>query len=135
MSAALGSYSANRISLQKKENGKLYVSAASLKDMLLFTKNVSSQLRPRGYYERRYADHSGMAVAAGALGTVAFVFSWFPFLDAIAIPMGLVAIILGAIGLNSNRRRMAAMGITFGALALIIGALSILFWVSRFLWW
>jgi hypothetical protein len=132
MSEALGSYSANRISLEKKENGKLYVSAASVKDMLSFAKNVSSQLHPRGYYERRYADNSGVAVAAGAIGIVAFVFAFFPIIGLLSFPLGLVAIILGAVGLRSGRPRMAVLGITFGVLAILIALLFTFiyhFWV------
>jgi hypothetical protein len=54
---------------------------------------------------------------------IGFVFSFIPILSILAIPMGLVAIILGAVGLNSGRRRMAVLGITFGVLAMLIGAL------------
>ena len=134
MNDLLAKYSANRISIQKRENGKMYVSAASAKDLFSMGKNVSGFLHPRGYYERRYADNSGMAVASAALGIVGFVFSFIPILNLVAILFGIVAIILGALSLNSGRPRMAMIGLIFGILALVIGALMTLVYL-HFLFW
>jgi hypothetical protein len=128
----LAQYSNNKVSIQQKANGKTYLTAGSLKDLMRLTSNLSkSMIHPRGYYEQRYGEgNGGIAVAGGILGLIAFIFAFIPFLDFLAIPLGIVAIILGAIGLRSHRRHFAIGGIVFGILALIIAPLTIflLFW-------
>lgn len=121
----LNQYSNNKVSIQKKENGKTYLQAKSMKDLFALTSSLSkTMIHPRGYYERRYGtDRDRIAVAGGVIGLIAFIFSFIPILDFLAIPMGIVGIILGAIGVRSHRRHIAIMGIVFGFLALLIAPL------------
>ena len=126
----LAQYSNDKVSIQRKANGKVYLAAQSLKDLLRLTSNLSrSMLHPRGYYEKRYGeDREGVAVAGGIIGLIAFIFSFIPFLNLLSIPMGIVGIILGAVGIRSHRRHMAIMGLIFGFLALLIAPLTIFFY-------
>ena len=130
----LNQYSNNGVSIQRKENGQAYLHSNSLKSLLLLTSNLSkSMLHPRGYYERRYGGdggggRDGVAMAGGIIGLIAFIFSFIPFLDLLAIPLGIVGIILGAVGIRSHRRHLAIMGLVFGFLALLIAPLTIFFY-------
>jgi|GEM_PF-3561115 hypothetical protein len=136
MNKLLANYSDNKVSLQRNDNGKLYLKAHSLKDILTMAKNTS---HPRGYYERRYgngSDPAGAAVAAGVLGPISFVFAFIPFLSFVAFPISIAAIITGAIGLKSSRRRLASTGLTFGILGLIFSILfSFLYLHIFFAFW
>lgn len=114
--------------------------AKSAKDFLTLTKNVSKELSPRGYYERRYGENGGdnsdrLAMVGGTLGIVSFIFSFIPFLDLIAIPLAIVAVVLSGLGLRSHRWHMAVIGLVLGILALFIAFLFILTWFARFFWW
>ena len=132
MNKLLANYSNNKVMLQRNENGKVFLKAHSAKDIFLLAKNVS---KPRGYYEKRYGnggsrggDGAGAAIASSILGPISFVFAFIPFLSLAAIPIGLAAIITGAIGLGSSRPRRAVVGLTFGILGLLLGILfSILY--------
>ena len=135
MNKVLADYSNSKVTLQRNDQGKLFLKAHSVKDIFALTKNTS---HPRGYYERRYGngggggDASGAAIASGVLGPISFVFAFLPFLSLAAIPISIAAIITGAIGLRSHRQRIAAVGLTFGILGLI---LSILFSWLYFAFW
>ncbi len=136
MNKLLANYSNNKVSLQRNDNGKLYLKAHSLKDILTLAKNTT---QPRGYYERRYgngSDPSGAAIASGVLGPIGFVFAFIPFLSFLAIPISIAAIITGAVGLRSSRHRLASIGLTFGILGLIFSILfSFLYLHIFFAFW
>ena len=96
------------------------------------------QIPPQGYYAQpRPVGGSGMAIAAMVLGIVSAVLfcAWY-----IAIPCGIVAIILGAIA----RKRVAAgmgggggmavAGIVCGVIGVVLGVLVIA-GVAAFLGW
>jgi len=132
MNKLLANYSDNKVSLQRNDNGKLYLKAHSLKDILTLAKNTS---HPRGYYERRYgngSDPAGAAVAAGVMGPISFIFAFIPFLSFLAIPISIAAIATGAVGLRSSRHRLASIGLTFGILGLIFSLLFSLLYLHLF---
>jgi hypothetical protein len=93
---------------------------------------------PPGYPQQQYygqqpyyaPESNGVAVAGGVVGIVSLVLAFIPFIDFIAIPGGIAAIILGAIGLQrANRmggmnRGMAITGIVTGSITI---ALTIIF--------
>jgi hypothetical protein len=134
MNKLLANYSNNKVSLQRNDNGKLYLKAHAIKDIFALAKNTS---HPRGYYERRYGnggsgDAGGAAIAASVLGPVSFIFAFIPFLSFAAIPIAIAAIITGAIGLRSHRHRLAAIGLTFGILGLIFSLLLSVIYIHVF---
>jgi Na+/H+-dicarboxylate symporter len=63
-------------------------------------------------------------VAAGITGIVSLVVAFIPFIDFVSIPGGIVAIILGIVGVNRAKemggtsRGMAITGIVTGAVAI-----------------
>jgi len=134
MNKLLANYSNNKVSLQRNDNGKLFLKAHSVKDIFALAKNTS---QPRGYYERRYGnggsgDAGGAAIASGVLGPISFLFAFIPFLSFAAIPLSIAAIITGGIGLRSHRHRLAALGLTFGILGLIFSILMSIFYIHIF---
>ena len=132
MNKLLAGYSNNKVALQRNEQGKLFLRAHSVKDIFAFAKKVSS---PKGYYERKQdnaRDASGSAIASVVLGSIGLVFSWIPFLSFAAILISLAAIITGAIGLRSHRRRLAIAGLVMGIIGLIISVIMSLYWMVVF---
>ncbi len=118
-------YSADKVHLERKANGKLYLKANSANDVfklatyLVTLKKSSPAAIPPG-------DRGGVAIAGGVIGIVALVFSLGPFVSYAAFLLGIVAIILGAIGLHSGRRGWAIVGIVLGVLAILFaGVLGI----------
>ena len=91
-----------------------------------------------GYYQPQYAQpqygqpsyaqrpSNGVAVAGGVVGIVSLVLAFIPFIDFLSIPGAIVAIVLGAIGVqHANRmggtsKGMAITGIVTGIIALLI---------------
>ena len=67
-----------------------------------------------------------IALAGGIIGIVALVFALGPFISYGAFLLGIIAIILGAVGLRSSRRGWAIAAIVLGALAILFaGVLGI----------
>jgi len=137
MNKLLAQYSNNKVALQRNDKGKLFLRAHSIKDIFALAKNTS---HPRGYYEKRYGNGgggandaaAGAAIASAVLGPISFVLAFIPFVCLAAIPISIVAIITGGVGLKSFRKRAAVAGLTFGILGLI---LSILFsWLYISFW-
>ena len=135
MNKVLADYSNSKVTLQRNDQGKLFLKAHSVKDIFALAKNSG---HPQGYYERRYGngggggDAGGAAIAAGVMGPISFVFAFLPLLSFLAIPISIAAIITGAIGLRSHRHRLAAIGLTFGILGLIISLLMSWFYIAFF---
>ena len=81
-----------------------------------------------GYGGEVQQPRNGMGVAALVVGIIALLFSWFPGVGL----LGVVAIILGIVGLSRVRKRMATnrgmsiAGIVLGALATIIGIIVLI---------
>jgi hypothetical protein len=73
---------------------------------------------------------NGIGTAAGVLGIVAAVLMFIPFIDYVAIILGVLAVILGGVGINRSKRLGGAgkgMAITGLVLGIISVAISILF--------
>lgn len=85
---------------------------------------------PQQYYGQQQPYYArpgnGLALAGGVVGIVSLVVAFIPVLDWVSIPGGIVAIVLGAIGLQrANRmggtsRGMAITGIVTGSIALVL---------------
>jgi hypothetical protein len=79
---------------------------------------------------------NGVGTAALVLGLFAFALLWVPMLYLITWPVGLLAVIFGAIGLNRARtglatNRSTAAGGFFGGLgSLVVMALSVIITLS-----
>ncbi len=90
-----------------------------------------------GYYpQQQYGGvvqpTNGAAVAGGVLGIIAVVFCWIPFVDFIAIILGVLGLIFGVVG-NRNAARlggigkgMAITGIVTGLIAIVISLLFLI---------
>jgi hypothetical protein len=117
-------YSDNKVKLERDEKGKLYLKAQKATDifklaktLMAFKKNPAAL--PPG-------DAGRIALAGGIIGIVAIVLALGPYVGFAAFLLGLIAIILGAVGLFSSRRGWAIAGIVLGVLAILIaGALGI----------
>jgi hypothetical protein len=73
---------------------------------------------------------NGIGTAAGVLGIVGAVLMFIPFVDYIAIILGVLAVIFGGVGISRSKRLGGAgkgMAITGLVLGLISVAISILF--------
>ena len=69
----------------------------------------------------------GIAIAALVVGILAGVFCWFvPILGPV---LGIVAIILGALGIRSEAKGMAIAGLVIGIVALIVGIIVTIVWI------
>ena len=73
--------------------------------------------------EQPAKDRKGFALAALILGIVAVAISCLNFLD---IPIAILAIIFGILGLKSSKRGMALAGLILGAAGLIIAIVVII---------
>ena len=74
---------------------------------------------------------NGIAIAAGVCGIVAIVLCWIPFVDYLSVVLGVLAIILGIIGVRradafGSGRAMAITGIVCGSVGLAIAFLFLL---------
>jgi apolipoprotein N-acyltransferase len=63
-----------------------------------------------------------MGVAALVLGIVGFVVSIIPFLGQYALPVTVLALLLGAIGMRKQPRGLATAGLVLGLLGSGLGA-------------
>jgi hypothetical protein len=74
---------------------------------------------------------NGVGVASGVLGIVGLVLSFIPVLDFIGVVLAILAVILGAVGIqranaaNGAGKGMAVTGLVCGLVALAIGLLFI----------
>jgi hypothetical protein len=72
---------------------------------------------------------NGLAVAALTLGIIGSVVGLIPLFFFIAVPLGLLAIIFGGVGLaksgRAGRRGMSIAGLVLGLLALVLGIVGV----------
>ncbi|MBP5530716.1 MAG: hypothetical protein J6Y54_01615 [Lentisphaeria bacterium] len=74
-----------------------------------------------------------MGVASLVLGIISIVFCWIPFLNWIALILAIVGLILGAVGINVNKKNGKPVGCAIAGLVLsIISVVAILLWVLVF---
>ena len=66
-------------------------------------------------------DHSGLAIAALVLGIVGAA-SWL--LPICGLPINILAVIFGAIGIKSSKQGMAITGLVLGSIGVLLGILN-----------
>jgi len=66
-------------------------------------------------------DHSGLAIAALVLGIVG-VTSWL--LPICGLPINILALIFGAIGIKSSKQGMAITGLVLGSIGVLLAILN-----------
>ena len=119
-------YSNDKVQIEKRANGRIYLKANSQKDFFKLATNLmaAKKANPAAMSD---GDTGGrIALAGGIIGIVELVFALGPFISYGAFLLGIIAIILGAVGLRSSRRGWAIAGIVLGALAILFaGVLGI----------
>lgn len=79
---------------------------------------------------------NGLGIAALVLALVGLLGSWVPFVNAVSIVLGIVAIVLGVLGRGrakrgtANNGGIAIAGVVLGALAIIVGLAFIALWAT-----
>ena len=119
-------YSSDKVHLQRNANGKLYLKANSAKDVFKLATSLVA-LKKTNPAALADGDTGGrIALAGGIIGIVAIILAIGPFVSYGAFLLGIIAIILGAVGLRSSRRGWAIAGIVLGVLAILFaGVLGI----------
>ncbi len=75
---------------------------------------------------------NGIGTAAGVLGIIAGVLMFIPFADYLAIVLGVLAVIFGAVGISRANRRgglgkgMAVTGLVLGLIAVVVSVVLII---------
>lgn len=72
-------------------------------------------------------DRKGFSIAALVLGILALILSCTVFVSLI---FGLIAIIVGVLGLKSSKRGMSIAGIVTGAIGMVIAVVMAFVWIS-----
>ena len=72
-------------------------------------------------------DRKGLSIAALVLGIFELILSCTVFVSLI---FGLIAIILGVLGLKSSKRGMSIAGIVTGAIGMVIAVVMAFVWIS-----
>ena len=118
-------YSDSKVQIERNEKGKLYLKAHSATDIFKLAKTLVA-LNKAGPAAIPPGDGSAIALAGGIIGIIAIILALGPFVSYGAFLLGLIAIILGAVGLRSSRRGWAIAGIVLGVLAILFaGVLGI----------
>lgn len=74
-------------------------------------------------------DKKGFSIAALVLGIMAILLSCLCF---ISVPCGIVAIILGVLGIKSSKRGMSIAGITTGGIGIVISIILLIVFIFGF---
>lgn len=81
---------------------------------------------PQFYPQAPVQQSNGLGIAAGVVGIVSLVVAFIPFVDFVSVPGGIVAVVLGVVGVNranqmgGQGRGMAITGIVTGAVAIAL---------------
>lgn len=115
----------NKVQLVK-ENNKLILKAKSKKEVQkLILKQLKQQFKKPKYASTSAVaaggGSSGLALASGIIGIIAFVFAFGPYVGFLGLALGIVALILGIVSAGSSP--WATVGIILGALAILISIL------------
>jgi len=115
-------YSANSVKMERNANGKLYLKANSNKDVIKLIKTLAALKKTDP--AAAYGDTGGnIALAGGIIGIIAIVLALGPFVSYGAFILGIIAIVLGVVGLRSGRRGWAIAGIVLGVLAILFAGI------------
>jgi hypothetical protein len=118
-------YSTDKVHLERRANGKVYLKANSAKDVLKLAMTLAT-LKKTNPAALPPGDRGRIALAGGIIGIVAIVLSLGPFISYGAFLLGIIAIILGVVGLGSSRPGWAIAAIVLGVLAVLFaGVLGI----------
>jgi hypothetical protein len=63
---------------------------------------------------------AGLAITSLVLGIVALFLSWIPFVNYIAVILGVVGLVLGVVGIWKSKRVMSIIGSAICLLAIIV---------------
>ena len=77
----------------------------------------------QGYGRGRRSNRTGFAIAGFVLGIVSIVACCSPIF---AVPCGIVGLILSILGLRSDRRVFAIIGIVLSAIGMLVGAFMLM---------
>jgi hypothetical protein len=118
-------YSGNKVRLERNANGRIYLKAKSATDIFKLATTLAA-LKKANPAALPPGDGGRIALAGGVIGIVALILALGPFVSYGAFLLGIIAIILGAVGLHSSRPGWAIAGIVLGVLAILFaGVLGI----------
>ena len=116
---ALARYSNNKVSIVRTATGKVVLKAESRKDFVKLTTNLLQVRRSAAPMSDETRDI--LALVGGICGIVSIALCLIPYVDYISVPAGIAGIVLGVLGLHSERRhKWAMLGIILGALGLFL---------------
>jgi hypothetical protein len=127
----LGKYSNNHVAITKNAKGKVFMSATSAKEFIKLTKQLAEMKK-----HPPIDDHVGdiLALVGFICGIVAIGLCVVPYVDFISIfPAGPAGVVLGILGLHSERHTKALIGIILGAIGFTLGIVFFILWSVVFL--
>ncbi len=92
---------------------------------------IPYQANPYGRYPERDPegpDRTGMAVAGLVIGIISVCCCCIPLLN---IPLGILAVIFGVLGMKSSYRGLAIAGLVLGVISLVLGLMMLLLLVME----
>jgi hypothetical protein len=120
----LAKYSNHKVSISKTSGGKVVLKADSRKQFFKLVKTLAAIKKSSAPIDDNTRNILGLV--GGICGIVAIGLCAFPFVDFISIPAGVGGIVLGALGLHSDRRhKMALLGIILGSVGLLLAIITI----------
>ncbi len=123
----LGKYSNNHVAVMKNDKGKIYMTATSVKEFVKLTKQLV-EMKKHPPIDDHAADI--LALVGFICGIVAIGACVIPYFDFISIfPAGPAGIVLGILGLHSERHTKALIGIILGAVGFTLGIVFFIFWM------
>ena len=123
INTVLNQYSKNKVSLARNAKGKIVLQASSAKELVKMTKAINQDAKSAAIDDNT---KSILALVGGILGIVAIAFSLIPYLDFTTLfPFGPGAIVLGALGLHSDRHKWALLGIILGAVGIFLAIITV----------
>jgi hypothetical protein len=123
----LGKYSNNHVAISKNANGRVTMSATSVKEFVKLTKQLT-ELKKHPPIDENAANI--LALVGFICGIVAISAALIPYFDFISIfPAGPAGVVLGVLGLHSERHTKALIGIILGAIGFTLGIAFFIFWM------
>lgn len=124
----LAKYSNHKVSLSKNARGKVFLKADSRKDFVKLTRTLIKESKSAAPMSDEARDI--LALVGGILGIVSIGLCLIPYVDYISIPAGVAGIVLGALGLHSERRhKWALLGIILGAIGVFLALVFIILYL------
>ena len=115
----LGKYSGSHVAIMKNDKGKVYMTATSVKEFVKLTRQLS-EMKKHPPIDDNAANI--LALVGFICGIVAIAACAIPYFDFISIfPAGPAGVVLGVLGLHSERHKKALIGIILGAIGFTLG--------------